>query len=141
VGFAVPVSIAKRVIPQLIQFGEVRRPKLGANLLSVAGLADQGVRLPVESGLVIRNVTQGTTASNAGLRGLSQGASGDVVLGDIIISIDGEKMSDLDGLYRYLDKKQIGDTIQVLVYRNGRNTTVPVKLLGTQPGRPTRRIE
>lgn len=141
VGFAVPVSIAKRVIPQLIQFGEVRRPKLGANLLSVTSLAEQGVRLPVEAGLVVRNVTQGASASNAGLRGLSQGGSGEVALGDIIISIDGEKMSDLDDLYRYLDKKQIGDTIQVLVYRNGRNTTVPVRLLGTQPSRATRRIE
>ena len=142
VGFAVPANTARRVIPQLIQFGEVRRPKLGANLLSVASLADQGVRLPVDAGLVVRNVTQGTTASSAGLRGLSQGASGDVVLGDIIISIDGEKMRDLDDLYRYLDKKQIGDTIQVQVHRNGKTATVPVRLLGTQPtGRPTRRLE
>jgi S1-C subfamily serine protease len=44
VGFAVPVNIAKRVVPQLLQFGEVRRPKLGANLRSVA---DVGARLPV----------------------------------------------------------------------------------------------
>src|SRR5438552_1745205 len=42
VGFAIPVSIAKRVIPQLIQTGEVRRPKLGASVLSVASLNDQG---------------------------------------------------------------------------------------------------
>ena len=143
VGFAVPVSIAKRVIPQLIQFGEVKRPKFGANLLSVASLIGQGNRLPIESGLVVRNVIQGTTASNAGLRGLSQDTTGNVVLGDIIISIDGEKMNDLDDLYRYLDKKQIGDTIQVQVYRSGANTTVPVRLLGTQPAaRPaTRRVE
>lgn len=141
VGFAVPVSTAKRVIPQLIQFGEVRRPKLGASVLSVATLLEQGARLPVEGGLVIRNVTPGSTASNAGLRGLSQGGSGEVALGDIIISIDGEKMSDLDDLYRSLDKRQIGDTIQVVVYRNGTNTTVPVRLLGNQPTRPTRRIE
>ena len=142
VGFAVPVSIAKRIIPQLIQFGEVRRPKLGANLLSVTSLNEQGVGLPVQTGLVIRNVAPGTTASNGGLRGLSQDASGNVALGDIIISIDGEKMNDLDDLYRFLDKKQIGDTIQIQVLRNGRNTTVPVKLLGSQPAvRQTRRIQ
>ena len=141
VGFAVPVNIAKRVIPQLIQFGEVKRPKIGANLLSVASLANQGARLPVTAGLVVRNVIQGTSSSNAGLRGLTQDSSGNVVLGDIIISLDGEKMNDLDDLYRYLDKKQIGDTIQMQVFRDGKNTTVPVKLLGTQPaGRPTRRI-
>src|SRR5258706_11206010 len=101
VGFAVPVNIAKRVIPQLIQYGEVKRAKLGANLLSVASLTEQGVKLPVESGLVVRNVSQGSTAATAGLRGLSQTASGSVDLGDIILSIDGEKMNDLDDLYRY----------------------------------------
>jgi S1-C subfamily serine protease len=142
VGFAVPVNIAKRVIPQLIQFGEVKRAKLGANLLSVASLTEQGVKLPVESGLVVRNVSQGSTASTAGLRGLSQDASGNVELGDIITSIDGEKMNDLDDLYRYLDKKQIGDSIQVQVYRNGRTATIPIKLSGTQTAaRPTRRLE
>src|SRR4051812_491087 len=65
VGFAVPINIAKRVVPQLIQFGEVRRPKLGANLLSVSSLGEQGARLPVASGLVVRNVVPGSSAANA----------------------------------------------------------------------------
>jgi S1-C subfamily serine protease len=140
VGFAVPVNVAKRVVPQLLQYGEVRRPKLGANVLSVESLAEQGVRLPVETGLVVRNVPQGTSASNAGLKGLSQDETGSVVLGDIILSIDGEKMKDSDDLFRYLDKKQIGETVQVVVYRNGRNSTVPVRLLANSPSsRPTTR--
>src|SRR5205823_11974344 len=133
-----PISTAKRVIPQIIQYGEVRRPKLGASVLSVASLNEQGVGLPVRAGLVVRNVTPGTTDSNAGLRGLSQSASGNVSLGDIILSIDGEKMDDLDDLYRYLDKKQIGDTVQLNLLRDGKNTSVPVKLLGSQAARPTR---
>ena len=139
VGFAIPVNMAKRVVPQLIQFGEVRRPKLGATLLSVASLGDQAARLPVASGLVVRNVIQGTSAANAGLKGLTQDPTGSVVLGDIIVSIDGEKMDDLDDLYRYLDKKQIGDTVQIQVYRNGANTTLPVRLLGTQTAAPATR--
>jgi len=133
VGFAVPINIAKRVVPQLIQFGEVRRPKLGANLLSVSSLGEQGARLPVASGLVVRNVVPGSSAANAGLKGLSQDPAGSIALGDIIISIDGEKMDDIDDLFRYLDKKQIGDTVQVQVYRNGANATIPVRLLGSQP--------
>ena len=139
VGFAMPVSIAKRIVPQLIQYGEVRRPKFGANLRSVS---DFNARLPVEAGLVVWNVAQGSSASNAGLRGLSQDAAGSVVLGDIIISIDGEKMNDVDDLFRYLDKKQIGNTIQVTVYRNGSNTVIPMKLSATQPAvRPIRRVQ
>jgi S1-C subfamily serine protease len=144
VGFAVPVSIAKRVIPQLIQFGEVRRPKLGANIISVSSLVEQGYRLPVQSGLIIRNVVPGSTAANGGLRGLSQDATGGTSLGDVITAIDGEKMDDLDALYRYLDKKQIGDTVMVEVFRNGKATTLPVKLLGSSTraaGPATRRLE
>jgi S1-C subfamily serine protease len=142
VGFAIPVNIAKRVVPQLIQYGEVRRPKLGANLLPVANINDQGAHLPVSSGLIIRNVVPGTSAANAGLRGLSQDPSGSISLGDIILGIDGEKMNDMDDLYRFLDKKKIGDTIQVELYRNGADTTVPVRLLGTQPlARPARRVQ
>src|SRR6476660_7896277 len=55
VGFAIPVNIAKRVVPQLIQFGEVRRPKLGANLLPVEQLAERGVQMPVAKGVLIRS--------------------------------------------------------------------------------------
>ena len=139
VGFAVPVNIAKRVVPQLLQFGEVRRPKLGANLRSVA---DVGARLPVESGLVVVNVVQGSPAAVAGLRGVTQDVSGNISLGDIITSIDGEKMNDIDDLYRYLDKKQIGNTVQVSVYRNGATSVIPVKLLPSQSSaRTTRRIQ
>jgi S1-C subfamily serine protease len=131
VGFAIPVSTAKRVIPQLIQFGEVKRPKLGANLITVASLVDQGYRLPVQSGLIIRNVVPGTTAANAGLHGLAADSTGGVALGDVITAIDGEKMADLDDLYRYLDKKQIGDTVRIDVVRDGKSSTIPAKLLGS----------
>jgi S1-C subfamily serine protease len=142
VGFAIPVSIAKRVVPQLLQFGEVRRPKLGASLASVEQLSGQ-VKLPVESGLLVRGVLGGGAAANAGIRGLAQTADGEVVLGDIITSVDGEKMSSLDDLYRYLDKKQIGDSVQVSVYRDGKNLTIPVKLTAlpqNAQSRPARRF-
>ncbi len=142
VGFAIPVSTAKRVIPQLLQFGEVRRPKLGASLIPVTEVAARGYRLPVETGLVLQRVDPGTTAAIAGLKGLTLSVDGGVTIGDIIISIDGQPMNDIDDLYRQLDKKQIGETIQVELYRGGKNVTVPVKLLGTPASsRPTRRTE
>lgn len=140
VGFAVPVNTAKRVVPQLLQFGEVRRPKIGANLIEVAKLREQGVGLPTERGLLIRSVPVGGSAAAAGLRGLSQDAAGEIVLGDIITSVDGESINDIDGLYRFLDKKQIGETIQVEIFRNGKAQTVPIKLLPLpQQSRPTTR--
>ena len=140
VGFAIPVNTAKRIVPQLLQFGEVRRPKLGIDTLSVAQLTQQGVELPIKSGLLVRSAVSGGSAAAAGIHGLSQDNSGEVVLGDIITSIDGEKMDDLDDLYRMLDKKKIGDTIQVAIYRNGKTMTIPIKLAtAPQTSRPTTR--
>jgi S1-C subfamily serine protease len=139
VGFAVPVNIAKRVVPQLIQFGEVRRPKLGATLYAVEQLSEQGIKMPVEKGLLVRSLTPGGSAAAAGLRGLTQDGTGDMILGDIITSIDGDKVTSLDDLYKLLDKKQIGDTVQVEIYRNNKAQTVPVKLLplpASMQGRP-----
>ena len=138
VGFAIPVSTAKRVIPQLLQFGEVRRPKLGASLISVSEVIGRGFRVPVENGLIVQRVDAGSTAAIAGLRGLSQTAEGGVAFGDIIVSVDGETMNDLDDLYRYLDKKAIGDTVKIEVLRAGQRVSLPVKLTAT-PTRPTTR--
>lgn len=136
VGFAVPVNTAKRVIPQLLQFGEVRRPKLGAILLSVEDVNQRGVRLPVSSGLVGYQIQPGGSAERAGIRGIQPDGS----IGDIILSADGQKLGDIDDLYRLLDKKKIGETVNFEVYRDGRTVTVPVRLLGNPTvGRPTRR--
>jgi S1-C subfamily serine protease len=136
VGFAIPVNIAKRVIPQLLQYGEVRRPKLGASLPSVGDLVQRGYRMPVQQGLLVAQLIPGGSAERAGLRSMSS----DGTIGDIIISADGQKLNDIDDLYRLLDRKQIGDTVNFEVYRGGRTVTVPVKLLAPpSQTAPTRR--
>jgi S1-C subfamily serine protease len=143
VGFAVPVNTAKRIVPQLIQFGEVKRPRPGASFYTVEDFTERGFRMPVESGLIPYNVVPNGTLQKVGIKGLSRDGYGEIVLGDIIISIDGVKMSNTDDLFRYLDKKQIGDTVQVEIYRGNSRTTVPVKLLQssqTTQTRPNRRF-
>ena len=141
VGFAIPVSIAKRVVPQLIQFGEVRRPALGVDGISVERLNEQGLNLPVEKGLLLRAVAGNGAAGAAGLRGLYRANTGQVVLGDIVLSVDSQPIGNLDDLYRVLDKRQIGETVQVEVFREGKRQVVPVKLLSqVQSGRSTRRF-
>jgi putative serine protease PepD len=127
VGFAVPVNTAKRVIPQILQFGEVRRPKLGASLPSVSDLAERGYKMPVENGLLVYSLVPGGAAERAGLRAVTD----DGTIGDIIISADGQPLNDTDDLFRLLDKKQFGDTVQLQVYRDGRTVTVPARLTAT----------
>ena len=128
VGFAVPVNIAKRVVPDLIQHGEVRRPKLGINSRSVGDLREQGIRMPTGDGLLIINVSPGSSAAQAGLRGTSQAPNGGITMGDIITSVDGMKVSDLDDLYRVLDKHSVGDTVQVEIFRDNKRQTIPIRL-------------
>ncbi|MBC7795310.1 MAG: trypsin-like peptidase domain-containing protein [Pyrinomonadaceae bacterium] len=128
VGFAIPVNIAKRIVPQLIQFGEVRRPKLGVYSRSVRELGDQGLGLPIKQGLLIVSVSQNGPAAQAGLRGTTQSDEGNLSLGDIILSVDGQELNDLDDLYKTLDRKQIGDTVKVEIYRGNGRITVPVRL-------------
>jgi putative serine protease PepD len=134
VGFAVPVNTAKRIIPQILQFGEVRRPKLGASLPSIEDLSKRGYRVPVEKGLLVYQTQPGGSADRAGLKGI--GADG--TIGDVILSAEGQTIGDLDDLHRLLDKKQIGDTVNFEVYRDGRTLTVPIRLFGSTPSRATR---
>ncbi|MGH9882168.1 MAG: S1C family serine protease, partial [Pyrinomonadaceae bacterium] len=127
VGFAVPVNIAKRIVPQLVKSGSVNRPKLGISTRDVEALKSQ-VQLPVSEGVLIWQIAQGGAAANAGLQGLTQTENGDVELGDIIVAIDSEKVRNADDLYRILDKHQVGQTVAVEIVRNRKRLTVPVRL-------------
>jgi len=137
VGFAVPVNTAKRVIPQLIKFGKVDRPKLGAALVSVERLNKRGYELPVNNGLLVQQALRGGSLEAAGIRGLTRDGN-DMLLGDIILSVEGNEMNDIDDLYRFLDKKKIGETVNLKVFRGGQNIVIPVRLLPV-PNTPSRR--
>src|SRR6266699_1272144 len=91
VGFAIPVNIAKRIVPQLVRNGSVQRPSLSITSRDVEALRNQ-VDLPVSEGVLIWQVLPGSAAANAGLHGLTQTENGDVELGDIIVGIDGQKV-------------------------------------------------
>jgi putative serine protease PepD len=127
VGFAIPVNIAKRIVPQLVKNGYVPRAKLGMTPRDVEALSSQ-VRLPVSYGVLIYSVQPGGPAANAGLRGLVQTENGDIELGDIIIGMEGEKVGNNDDLNRLLDKHQIGESVSIEVIRQGRRMTIPVRL-------------
>ena len=140
VGFAIPVNIAKRIVPQLIRDGRVVRPKLGIYPRAVGDL--RGIRLPVEQGLLILQLDPNGSAAAAGLRGLSETPEGDLIVGDIITNIDGEKVETQNDLFKIMDKHQFNDVVQVEVVRGGgQRTTVPVRLLPErgQPRGSTRR--
>ncbi|HEX8719591.1 MAG TPA: trypsin-like peptidase domain-containing protein [Pyrinomonadaceae bacterium] len=140
VGFAVPANIAKRIVPQLIREGRVVRPKLGVWPRAVSDL--RGIRLPSQTGLLILELDPNGSAAAAGLRGLSETPDGDLVVGDIITAIDGEKVESQNDLYRIMDKHRFNDVVQVEVVRgNGQHATVPVRLLPERAQRGNTRRE
>jgi S1-C subfamily serine protease len=114
VGFAIPVDTVKRVVPQLIQFGKVKRAGLGLMLVP----DNYRQRIGVE-GAVILNVGQGSAADKAGLRPTRRDSLGNIILGDIIISVDGHPVKNNDELVDYVDgNKNIGDKIDLRFVRD-----------------------
>jgi len=132
IGFAIPVSVVKLVVPELIQNGHIRRPRLGVGTKSVEELTQQGIVLPIGSGLLVLTVEPGGAAERAGLRETTQGYDGRVALGDIITAVEGQPVNGVDDLYRALANHQVGDTVRLEVYRDGRRANVHVTLSARQ---------
>jgi S1-C subfamily serine protease len=100
----------------------------------VAAFRNQ-VDLPVTDGVLIIQVARGSGAAQAGLRGMQQTEMGDVELGDIIVGVDNDKVNNSDDLFRVLEKHQIGETVEVAIWRNGRRMAVPVRLMESSTAR------
>src|SRR5438128_761060 len=137
IGFAVPVDIAKKIIPELISKGYVSRPWPGISSFPINVRIARAFDLPVNEGLMITNIARGSGAATAGLRSaaLSQDFWGNITIqrmGDVILSVDGKKITTTDDLQNAMQDKKPGDTVQVEVLRDGDHATIPVRL-GERP--------
>jgi S1-C subfamily serine protease len=117
VGFAVPIDTVKTVVPQLKADGKIDRAWLGVST------TDTGTR----DGALVRDVT-GAPAQDGGLRP-----------GDLIVSFDGRTIASASDLGQAVLTRKPGDTVKVVVDRNGDRQTLSVKL-GTRPDQPTQTI-
>ncbi|HXX80421.1 MAG TPA: trypsin-like peptidase domain-containing protein, partial [Thermodesulfovibrionales bacterium] len=122
IGFAVPVEVVNRVVPELIRHGKLIRPGIGITIAHPR-LAE---RLGVEGVLVI-NVQKGSSAEAAGLRGTRQQGA-EIILGDVIVSINNEKIKSYDDLKNEFDKYKVGDVVNLGILRDGKSLTIPVRL-------------
>ncbi|WP_438021179.1 trypsin-like peptidase domain-containing protein [Sorangium sp. So ce315] len=121
IGFAVPSTTIARIVPQIIRTGKAEQVGLGIQLDPAHRLERRnGIR-----GVIVMGVIPGGPADKAGLRGLSEGDRG-LVLGDVIVGIDGTPIVDYDGLYNALDSKKPGEKVKVDLLRSGQKTTVEV---------------
>ena len=126
VGFAVPVSFIKKIVPQLIKHGRVTQPGIG---ISILGEDLKYGLLGDVDGVVVREVAGGSPADRAGLRGIGRDASGRLVLGDIIVGIDDSPVRSYDDLYNVLDGHKVGDSVVVKTLRDGRGHSYRMELV------------
>lgn len=139
IGFAVPVATARRVVPDLIQYGFVQRGWIDIDPVQLFPSLVRYANLPVTHGVLISQVTAGGNAEDAGLRGGQPDQavrSGNTVIylgGDIIIGIAGETISSLGDMYAALEKSRPGDVVEVKVVRGRHELTLNVTL-ASRPG-------
>ncbi len=118
IGFAIPVDVVKRVVPELIRNGRVPTPGIGI----VAGDESTSTRLGVEGVIVVRTVP-GSPAARAGLRGMDTARQ---QLGDVIVGVDGKPVHRLADLTDELEQVGIGKSVRLELQRGGSKTTVSV---------------
>jgi len=128
IGFAVPVDTVNHVVPQIIRSGKVDRPGLG-----IVFFEDSiSQRLGVE-GVLVRTVTENSAAEAAGLRPTRYNDEGDVVPGDLIVSIDGVDVKRSQDLVRAVARHKVGDTVTLTVIREN----APIQISVTLQALPT----
>ena len=119
VGFAIPINSTKSISEQLIQYNKVKRPYIGISASAIDESTAKRYNLVV--GVYIHSVESFSAAEKAGLKA-----------GDVITEIDGTKVTNMDELNNVKNKKQIGDTVKLKIYREGKEKEISL-ILQAQP--------
>lgn len=115
VGFAIPINDTTSVYEQLIEHGKVLRPYIGISGSNLSETTAKRYNLPV--GVYIEDITENTGAANSDLK-----------VGDVITEVDGESIKTMDDLNGVKNKKNIGDTLTLKVYRSGEYIDIEITL-------------
>ncbi len=117
IGFAIPARMAESVMTQLVNGGQVRRGLLGVTVQGVTSDLAASLGLPEVSGALVSSVTKGSPADRAG-----------VERGDVIVSLDGQRVSDGNELRNRVASTQPGSSVSLGLVRDGRRKAVSVQL-------------
>ncbi len=136
IGFAMPINRAKQLMEAYTSGRKWEPPRLGVSGVYLAGEWATALELPAEGGFLVDEVASGSAAEAAGIRG----ARRSVVIGnreigiggDLIMAIDGQRVQRGDSIARLIARKRPGDKVELTVWRNGRQSTLTVKLGAAQ---------
>ncbi len=117
IGFAIPINSAKKCTNEIIVHGEMIRPWLGVNGLTVTRQVASYYGLPVDRGVLVARVIAGSPADNAG-----------IVPGDIVLEFAGKTINNIEGLVKEIQKRKAEEKVEVLILRNSERGIVEVTL-------------
>jgi 2-alkenal reductase len=133
IGFAIPVSILRLVVPDLIQTGKHSWAWLGVRGGNLAPTLVKVMKLPIDKGAYLAQVINGGPSDKAGLRGASRTETVDgrevEVGGDVITAINGQPVNTFDDLLIYVAlSTQPGQEVQLTILRGNETQEIKVKL-------------
>ena len=137
IGFAVPINVAKQVLPNLLEHGMVIRPWLGirGKLINAKELQTL-FNIQIVDGFLIETIEPGSPAERAELRGgsLPIMIAGEEILlgGDVVVSANGKKMDDPKNYEDFVRSLKVGDNVKLRLYREAKKLEVEFTL----PPRP-----
>jgi 2-alkenal reductase len=120
IGFAIPVDVVNRIVPELIRNGRVPTPGIAI----VAANEAIAARLGADGVVVVRTVP-GSPAERAGLRGLDAKSGS---LGDVIVAVDGHPVRNLTELTDQLEQIGVGKTVELSIKRDGGTNSVQIQV-------------
>ena len=115
--FAVPSNIAKKVIDDLLEFGNVQKGILGVRGSNITDTLAEQEGLDENQGVYVATITEDSGAEDAG-----------IMKGDIIKKVDNINVTKFSELTGYLSAKRPGDEVEVTINRNGKRVSIPVTL-------------
>lgn len=135
VGFAIPVSTARRVVSDLLKFGKVNRGVMKLDLIQNTARIANYAGYNISTGMIVSRVRNGSRADQAGIQGGTQAVKYGTfnpqtiyLGGDIIVAIDNIEITKLADYYSALESKVPGDSVNVTVIRRGKKQTLRVVL-------------
>ncbi|MEM9055976.1 MAG: DegQ family serine endoprotease [Pseudomonadota bacterium] len=117
IGFAIPVNMARSVLDQILEYGEVRRGLLGVNIFAVTPDVAEANDLPVTEGALVSAVSPGSAADEAG-----------ILTGDVVIAVNGDPVRNHTELRNAIGLLRIGDKVKLDVVRDGKERVITAKL-------------
>ena len=120
IGFAIPINAAKNCTTDMVTEGISRRPWLGVIGLSITEEIARYYGLPVDRGVLVTKVAEGSPAEDAGMAD-----------GDIILEIDSVETRKIEDLVKEIHKRKVGDTVRIYALRNRRESFFETKLSET----------